>query len=58
MKDSYEESGRKLLNDPNFLSNLKTFARDNINDETIELLEPFMEVQDEWYNEGVVKAVN
>lgn len=44
MKDSYEESSRKLLSDPNFLTGLKTFPRDNINDETIELLDPFMEV--------------
>lgn len=42
LKDSYEESGRALLSDMKFLTMLKEYKKDNINDETIELLEPYM----------------
>lgn len=43
LKDSYEDSGRVILSDINFLKSLKEFKRDNINEETIELLEPYFQ---------------
>ncbi|CAJ1460327.1 unnamed protein product, partial [Effrenium voratum] len=45
IKDSYEEHAKSMLNDMNFLKNLKRFAeheRDSINDETCELIEPYL----------------
>ncbi|UJR23298.1 hypothetical protein I4U23_026313 [Adineta vaga] len=36
----------KMMNDTNFLQNLKTFPRDRINDEQIELLQPYFRVPD------------
>lgn len=47
IKDSYEEHAKSMLNDMNFLKNLKRFAehnRDSINDETCELIEPYLRV--------------
>jgi dynein heavy chain len=32
------------------LNNLKNFARDEINDETMELLEPYMKYKEDWFN--------
>jgi len=43
--DSYEEFAKKDLQDMNFLNNILDFAaneKDNINDETCELLEPYL----------------
>ena len=43
-QDSYEEYGKSLMT-PKFIINLMTFSsedKDNINDETIELLEPYL----------------
>lgn len=42
LADSYELSGKPLVNDSNFLFNLKNFFKDGINDETIELLHPYI----------------
>merc|ERR1711933_382459 len=45
LADSYEEYGKKEINDMNFLKNLMDFAaneKDCINDETVELLDPYL----------------
>ncbi|CAK9086367.1 Dynein gamma chain [Durusdinium trenchii] len=45
IKDSFDEHAKAVLNDMNFLRNLKRFAendRDTINDETCELIEPYL----------------
>ena len=44
MKDSWDETGggKSTLNDMNFMKNLVQFEKDQINDETIELLEPYI----------------
>ncbi|CAE7244035.1 DNAH5, partial [Symbiodinium pilosum] len=45
LMDSYEEFSKKDLQDMNFLNNILDFAaneKDNINDETCELLEPYL----------------
>ena len=41
-QESYESSGKFVLNDMNFMKKLATFEKDQINEETIELLEPYM----------------
>eukprot|EP00913_Durusdinium_trenchii_P002107 g1946.t1 len=44
-QDSFDEHAKAVLNDMNFLRNLKRFAendRDTINDETCELIEPYL----------------
>ncbi|CAJ1345300.1 unnamed protein product [Effrenium voratum] len=51
--DSYEDFAKKEVQDMNFLSNILDFAaneKDNINDETCELLEPYLR-----YDEDVSK---
>jgi dynein heavy chain len=43
-QDSYEEHGKMMMT-PEFIKNLLNFSesgRDEINDETIELLEPYL----------------
>jgi len=55
MKDSWFESSFKNLSDNNFLNNLRNFEKDNINDETIELLEPYLKQKDLWFNETAVE---
>eukprot|EP00931_Biecheleriopsis_adriatica_P081368 TRINITY_DN5469_c0_g1_i1.p1 TRINITY_DN5469_c0_g1~~TRINITY_DN5469_c0_g1_i1.p1 ORF type:complete len:4656 (-),score=1282.68 TRINITY_DN5469_c0_g1_i1:88-14055(-) len=45
MKDSFEDYSKGMISDINFLKNLKYFAeneRDQINDETCELIEPYL----------------
>eukprot|EP00931_Biecheleriopsis_adriatica_P036383 TRINITY_DN2095_c0_g1_i5.p1 TRINITY_DN2095_c0_g1~~TRINITY_DN2095_c0_g1_i5.p1 ORF type:complete len:4649 (-),score=1173.32 TRINITY_DN2095_c0_g1_i5:61-14007(-) len=45
LADSYEDVAKKEVNDMNFLNNLLDFAaneKDNINDETCELLDPYL----------------
>lgn len=45
LKDSWEEYSKSVLSDMNFLKSLKYFAeneKDQINDETCELLEPYL----------------
>jgi len=44
MKDSYDElgGGRSTLNDSNFMKNLVNFEKDQISEETIELLDPYI----------------
>lgn len=51
-KNSFDESGKFILG-PNFdfLKNLKTYDKDSINNETIELLEPLLVLSAEWFNE-------
>lgn len=51
LKDSYEESGKITLNEMNFMKKLVDFEKDQINDETIELMEPYMKQQNDWFNE-------
>ena len=45
IKDSYTESW-KLLQDPHFVKNLSTFPKESVNDETLELLAPYLEQKD------------
>lgn len=44
MKDSFDEpgGGKSVLSDMKFMTNLKEYAKDSINDETMELLEPYL----------------
>ena len=42
LKDSFDEGGKQVLFDMNFLNKLKGFEKDGINEETIELLQPYM----------------
>jgi len=42
LKDSFEEGGKATLGNMNLLQDLKNFERDQINDETMELLEPYL----------------
>lgn len=58
MKDSWEEGGRATLNDMYFMKNLSGFERDQINEETIELLEPYMKQQGDWFNEETGKKAS
>jgi len=51
MKDSFDEGGRGILNDTNLLKKLKEFEKDQITEETIELLEPFLAQQSDWFTE-------
>jgi len=39
-----------LLNDIKFLDKLRNYEKDGINEETIELLEPYLKQQGEWLN--------
>ena len=41
IKDSWEEFGKAVLLDPQFKSNLQKFPRDEVNEETMELVEPY-----------------
>lgn len=52
MKDSYEESGVKIISDLNFIKKLHEYEYDSVNEETIELLEPFIYQQKEWFNDA------
>lgn len=52
IKPSYDECGKVVLSDMNFLKSLKSYDKDNINNETIELLEPYLS-HTEWYNETI-----
>ena len=58
-KNSYEESGRFILG-PNFdfLKNLKTYDKDSISNETIELLEPMLLTGTDWFNETTCGKVS
>jgi len=58
LKDSYEESGRPTLNDMNFMKKLVDFEKDGINDETIELLDPYIRQQGDWFNEDTGKKAS
>jgi len=50
MRDSWEEGGKGILNNMDFMSNLKAFERDQISEETMELLEPLLNAKEEWFN--------
>lgn len=41
----------KLMSGP-FLNNLRNFARDTINDETVELVQPYFEMEDYTFQNG------
>ena len=58
-KNSYDESGKYILG-PNFdfLKNLKTYDKDSINNETVELLEPLLVEGDKWFNETTTGKVS
>lgn len=42
LKDSWEEGGKSTLGNMEFMQNLKKFPMDEINEETMELLEPYI----------------
>jgi len=52
LDDSYELPGGGLfvLSNMQFLNQLKFYEKDNINEETIELLEPYLSRSEEWFN--------
>lgn len=51
-KNSFEESGKLILGPQfDFLKNLKTYDKDSINNETVELLEPLLVQGADWFNE-------
>jgi dynein heavy chain len=57
--DSYDEYGKAIMIDSKFLANLidfNTYQRDNINDETCELLMPYLELEN--FNPGVAKKAS
>lgn len=56
LKDSYEEGGRPTLNDMKFMNSLKFFAKDEINEETYELLEPLLKSTDWFTLDNAVKV--
>lgn len=58
LDDSYELPGGGLfcLSNMQFLNQLKFYEKDNINEETIELLEPYLQKGEEWFN--VATAAN
>lgn len=58
-KNSFDESGKFILG-PNFdfLKNLKSYDKDSINNETIELLEPMLVTGVEWFNENTTGKVS
>lgn len=58
-KNSFDESGKFILG-PNFdfLKNLKTYDKDGINNETIELLEPLLVEGEKWFNENTTGKVS
>lgn len=57
--DSFDEFGKSMCSDTNFLKKLVTFSneeKDNINDETCELLEPYLRI--EHFNPATAKAAS
>mmetsp|Transcript_14200 Transcript_14200/g.2296 ORF Transcript_14200/g.2296 Transcript_14200/m.2296 type:complete len:136 (-) Transcript_14200:3675-4082(-) len=57
--DSFEQYGKQLTNSSNFLSRLIDFSnydKDNINDETCELLEPYLSL--EHFNPETARAAS
>jgi dynein heavy chain, axonemal len=58
-RNSFEESGRFLLGPSfDFLKNLKTYDKDSISNETIELLEPLLLTGTDWFNETTCGKVS
>lgn len=58
-KNSFEESGKFLMGPTfDFLKNLKTYDKDSINNETIELLEPILVEGEKWFNENTTGKVS
>lgn len=55
LKDSFEEGGKATLGNMNLLQDLKNFERDQINDETMELLEPYLNQKEDWFNFTLAK---
>lgn len=58
-KNSYEESGKFILGPGfDFLKNLKSYDKDAISNENIELLEPLLVTGTEWFNETTTGKVS
>lgn len=53
--ESWEECGMVVKSNPALLTNLKTFAKDDINEETIELLTPYFDREQFWFNHDIAK---
>jgi dynein heavy chain, axonemal len=51
LQESWDEAGKAVLSDMKFLASLKEYRKDDINEETIELLEPYLMQQSDWFNE-------
>lgn len=58
LKDSWDEQGKATLSDPNLMKNLKEFERDQISEETMELLEPYLKYKDDWFNYQVASKAS
>ena len=52
LKDSYDDSTKFVLGDIQFMKKLKEFEKDAINEETVELLEPYFSQKDDWFHEA------
>ena len=58
-KNSFDDSGKFILGPGfDFLKNLKTYDKDAISAETIELLEPLLLTGAEWFNENTTGKVS
>lgn len=42
----------------NFMKNLKNFEKDQINEETIELLQPLFNAKDDWFNDALASRAS
>lgn len=55
LAESYEVCGKIVLANPRLLLDLKEFEKDQINEETIELLTPYMDQKDAFMNDDYAK---
>lgn len=57
IKDSWDDpgSGKMVLGDMNLIKKLKEYDKDSINEETVELLEPYLLQVNDWFTEANAK---
>jgi dynein heavy chain len=58
LQDSFDEGGKAVLQDMNFMKNLLNFEKDQITEETMELLEPYMNQREDWFTEEAGQKVS
>lgn len=58
LQDSFDDGGKAVLSDMNFMKNLVGFEKDQISEETIELLEPYMSQREDWFTEKAGEQVS